>query len=297
MNLKFRLDAHLPASAQLPAHEIVDHRATPTAPVCLCLPAMGASASYYRPFAQALAGALAGTVVLADLRGQGESEVRASRGARFGYREIVEQDVPALLDTLAARFRYGPLFVIGHSLGGQLATLSALHRQDRLAGLVLVAAGTAHHRAWPQADRWRARLAVHGIRAAAALLPWYPGAVLGFGGDQPRRLMRDWSYNALTGKYQCTGSTIDYEARLAELRLPVLAVTIREDPVAPPGAASELLAKLAQAERKHLEVAGVLSDRPWRRHFSWARRPEVVLGPIVQWIEACVRSIGRHAAA
>ena len=143
MDLKFRLDAHLPASEQLPAHEIVDHRATPTAPVCLCLPAMGASASYYRPFAQALARALAGTVVLADLRGQGESEVRASRGARFGYREIVEQDVPALLDTLAARFRYGPLFVIGHSLGGQLATLSALHRQDRLAGLVLVAAGTA----------------------------------------------------------------------------------------------------------------------------------------------------------
>lgn len=146
--------------------------------------------------------------------------------------------------------------MIGHSLGGQLATLSALHRQDRLAGLVLVAAGTAHHRAWPRADRWRARLAVHGVRAAAALLPWYPGAVLGFGGDQPRRLMRDWSYNALTGKYRCTGSTIDYEARLAELRLPVLAVTIREDPVAPPGAARELLAKLPQAERMQLEVAG-----------------------------------------
>lgn len=79
MDLKFRLDAHLPASAHLPTHEIVDHRATPTAPVCLCLPAMGASASYYRPFAQALARALAGTVVLADLRGQGKA--RSARAA------------------------------------------------------------------------------------------------------------------------------------------------------------------------------------------------------------------------
>jgi predicted alpha/beta hydrolase len=297
MDLEFRLDPYWPASAHLPPHEIFDHDASPTAPVCLCLPAMGASASYYRPFAHALARALAGTVVLADLRGQGQSELRANHGARFGYREIVEQDVPALIDTLAARFRHRPLFVIGHSLGGQLATLSAVHRQEQLAGLVLLAAGTAHYRAWPREHRWRARLAVHCIRAAAALLPWYPGTVLGFGGDQPRRLMRDWSYNALTGKYQCAGSTIEYESRLAELRLAVLAVTIREDPVAPAGAVSELLAKLPQAERKRLEVAGVLSDGPWRRHFSWARRPEVVLGPIVQWIEACAQSLGRRAAA
>ena len=286
MELEFPLEAYSPVSESVPAHYVIGERAGPTAPVCLCLPAMGLAARYYRPFAEALAHALAGTVAVADLRGQGESDARARRGARFGYREIVEQDLPALLDALAGRFWGRPLFVIGHSLGGQLATLSAIHRQDRLAGLVLVAAGTAHYRAWPHADRWRVRLAVSGIRAAATVLPWYPGSVLGFGGDQPRRLMRDWSYNAFTGKYRCTGSRIDYEARLAALRLAVLAVAIRDDPVAPPGAVSELLAKLPQTEQKRLEVDGVPSDRPWRRHFSWARCPDTVLDPIVQWIQA-----------
>jgi predicted alpha/beta hydrolase len=286
MELELPLEACPPVPESVPAHYVVGERAGPAAPVCLCLPAMGLAARYYRPFAEALAQALAGTVAVADLRGQGESQARARRGARFGYREIVEQDLPALLDALAGRFPCRPLFVVGHSLGGQLATLAAVHRQDRLAGLVLLAAGTAHYRAWPRADRRRAWLTVSGVRAAATLLPWYPGSVLGFGGDQPRRLMRDWSTNAFSGKYQLAGSRIDYEARLAALRLPVLAVTIRDDPVAPPGAVNELLAKLPQAEQQRLEVEGVPSDRPWRRHFSWARSPDTVLDPIVRWIRA-----------
>ena len=297
MELKLPFEMPLPASESVPAHEIVGEHAGAAAPVCLCLPAMGLAAHYYLPFVEALAQALSGTVAVADLRGQGKSDARARRGARFGYREIVEEDLPALLDALAARFWGRPLFVIGHSLGGQLATLSAVHMQDRLAGLVLVAAGTAHYRAWPQADRLRTRLAVSGIRAAATLLPWYPGSLLGFGGDQPRQLMRDWSYNAFTGKYRCTDSKIDYEARLASLRLPVLAVTIRNDPVAPPGAVSELLAKLPQSKQERVEVDGVQSDGLWRRHFSWARSPDTVLGPVVQWIQGRERARGQLARA
>jgi predicted alpha/beta hydrolase len=254
MELELPLETCPPVPESVPAHYVVGERAGPAAPVCLCLPAMGLAARYYRPFAEALAQALVGTVAVADLRGQRESQARARRGARFGYREIVEQDLPALLDALA--------------------------------GLVLLAAGTAHYRAWPRADRRRTWLAVSGIRAAATLLPWYPGSLLGFGGDQPRRLMRDWSCNAFSGKYRLAGSRIDYEARLAAVRLAVLSVTIRDDPVAPPGAVNELLAKLPRAEQTRLEVDGVASDRPWRRHFSWARSPGTVLDPIVEWIRA-----------
>lgn len=35
------------------------------------------------------------TVVTVDLRGQGESSERAAHGNSFGYREIVELDIPA----------------------------------------------------------------------------------------------------------------------------------------------------------------------------------------------------------
>lgn len=64
--------------------------------VILGLPAMGTPAKYYAPFARALAERLASAVAFAELRGQGTSSARASRGDRFGYRDIVEHDLPAV---------------------------------------------------------------------------------------------------------------------------------------------------------------------------------------------------------
>jgi predicted alpha/beta hydrolase len=285
--------------------------------VLLCLPAMGAQAGYYRPFAHRLAASLDATVVLADLRGQGvwrEPQPGARPGARpgadgaprrarrfarsFGYADIVERDMPQLVRRLAARYAGRPLFIVGHSLGGQFGVLATAHVAARIAGVVLLAAGTAHHRAWPAAQRWRAALAVHAIRAVSALLPAYPGSWLGFGGDQPRRLMRDWGRNATTGTYRLTGSGVDYAAALAAVRLPVLAVEVAGDAVAPPGAIAELVSKLPRADVERATVRGVAGHSPWRRHFSWARRPDDIVAAIAPWIRArCIRSGRRDVSA
>lgn len=254
------------------------------APVFVCLPAMGVAASFYAPFAQALARAAEGVAVLSDLRGQGESEALARRDERFGYQDIVEQDIPSLLSAIAAQFPGRPLYLVGHSLGGQLGSLAAVHAAPMLAGLILVASGTAHYRVWPKALRWRAGFAVHAICAVAALLPRYPGRRLGFGGNQSRRMMADWGYNARTGRYRCAGSRIDYEEALNDVVLPLLSVEIRADPVAPAGAATQLLAKLASCAIERLQIDGVTADAPWRRHFSWARSPDEVVAAIIAWV-------------
>jgi predicted alpha/beta hydrolase len=261
-------------------------QARSVAPVFVCLPAMGVAARFYAPFAEALARSTMGTTVLADLRGQGVSAALASRGAQFGYREIVEHDVPALITEVAAQFPERPIYLLGHSLGGQLGSLAAVHAASRLAGLILVASGTAHYRVWPRVFRWRAYVAVQGIRLAAAMLPWYPGQLLGFGGDQPRRLMADWSHNATTGRYKCAGSRINYEAVLNDVALPVLSVEIRDDPVAPAGAVDELLSKLESCAIERCRLDGDLANTPWRRHFSWARQPDEVVAVVGRWVKA-----------
>ena len=260
-------------------------------PVFVCLPAMGVAASFYAPFAEALARATGGVAALADLRGQGDGAGLARHGARFGYREIVAQDIPSLVAAIGAQFPGRPVYLVGHSLGGQLGSLAAVHVGAHLAGLILVASGTAHHRAWPKALRFRAALTVQAVRLVAAVLPWYPGRLLGFGGDQPRRLMADWSYNARTGRYRCAGSTIDYEEALHALALPVLSIELRGDPVAPTGATSELLAKLAACAISRRRIDGVLADAPWRRHFSWARKPDIVVAEIGAWLHARHRCV------
>lgn len=263
---------------------------SPQRPVLLCLPAMGAQAGYYGPFARQLATALGATVVLADLRGHGAWR-RAGARRRFGYADVVEGDLPALVKQLATRYPARPLFAVGHSLGGQLAVLASAHVASCLAGIVLVAAGTAHWRAWPARHRRRAAMTVHAIRLVSALLPAYPGRWLGFGGNQPRRLMRDWSRNATTGAFALAGSAVDYAAALASVRLPVLSLRIEDDPIAPAGAADELVALLPAATRTIATARGDPTVTPWRRHFSWARRPEEIVAAIAPWIGTrCIRN-------
>ncbi|HEY7241846.1 MAG TPA: alpha/beta fold hydrolase [Burkholderiales bacterium] len=254
------------------------------APVVLCLPAMGAGADYYQPFGEGVARMGAGTAALLDLRGQGRSSAFARRGDDFGYREILELDLPAAVAALRGLFPGRALYLAGHSLGGQLGLLYAARNPSMLEGLVLIAAGTAHYRAWPRGSRASAWLYLSAIRVAAALLPWYPGTRLGFGGDQPRRLMRDWGRVVQHGLYQPEGSQFDYERALRTLCVPILSLSVQGDPVAPLEAREQLLAKAPSAPVTRIEVTGVLAHRPWKRHFSWAREPAELVGELGAWI-------------
>lgn len=262
-----------------------------SAPVFLCLPAMGVGGRFYEPFAAALARACGGDGIAVDLLSSG-----AARRRDVGYREIVEEELPALVALHREAFPGRPLYLVGHSLGGQLAVLASSRLQGQVDGLVLVAAGTAHHRRWPHGQRLRARCAVAVISAASVLLPWYPGHWLGFGGAQPRRLMRDWRFNAGSGRYRLHGSGLGADAlaaALCEVELPVLSLEIAGDTVAPEGAIAELLAHLPRASITRRRIDAVASDRPWRRHFSWARSPQTVVPHIAQWLS----SRGRDTAA
>jgi predicted alpha/beta hydrolase len=277
-------------------------RARPNdAPVVLCLPAMGAAADYYEPFGKRIASMGVATAVLLDLRGQGRSGASARRGDDFGYREILELDLPAAVAALRGTFPGRALYLAGHSLGGQLGLLYAARNPSTLKGLALIAAGTAHYRAWPRGSRASTWLYLSVIRLAAALLPWYPGTRLGFGGDQPRRLMRDWGRVVQHGRYQPEGSRFDYESALRTLCVPILSLSVQGDPVAPLGAREQLLAKAPSAPVTRIEVAGVLAHRPWKRHFSWAREPAEMVCEFSAWIRYrsevfAPRSTGERAA-
>jgi predicted alpha/beta hydrolase len=250
---------------------------------------MGAPVGYYRPFAEALAADGLGTAVLLDLRGQGRSSARARRDD-FGYREIPELDLPAAITRLRELLGPRPVYLVGHSLGGQLGLFTAARPGPRPDGLILVAAGTAYWRVWPAHERRVARLAFAGVRLAARLLPWYPGTRLGFGGDQPRRLMRDWGRVTREGAYAPEGSGFDYEAATRTLALPVLSIGVREDPIAPAGAIDGLLGRLPASRVTRVEIDGVLAHTPWKRHFSWARQPGDVVAAIGGWLEAQART-------
>lgn len=119
----------------------------PSAPVLVCMPAMGTPAAYYAPLAEALSAAGL-QVALGELRGQGTSSVRAADGARYGYHEMVTLDYPALFRAVEAALPLAPRYLLGHSLGGQLGTLYLGTEPEMAKGAILVATPSCDYRGW-----------------------------------------------------------------------------------------------------------------------------------------------------
>lgn len=249
--------------------------------VVFVVPGMGVKASYYRPLLESFV-ARGYTTAVADLRGLGASSVRPRRGTDFGYREMVELDYPAYLTALRDHLGDRPIYLLGHSLGGQLAALHLAREPDSLAGLVLVAACTVYHRNW---GPWRGPVlwaVANGYDVVARTLGYFPGQRLGFGGTEAATVMRDWAHNARTGEYAPQGTSFDYEGRLRDVTCPILGLTIEGDNWAPPAALRHLLDKMPSASVTQ-RMVGPDPDHKLD-HFRWARYPNVVTTAVDEWL-------------
>ncbi|AYF28646.1 alpha/beta hydrolase [Micromonospora tulbaghiae] len=257
----------------------------PGAPVVLIWPAMGVRARYYRPFAAALRDAgLA--VIVADLRGTGESTPAPSRACRYGYQEMAA-DIGAVLDALKSRLDGRTRLLLGHSLGGQVAVLhQALHDDGRVDGLALVAVGLPWWRRYPGRRGWGVLPYTQGIAATARLLGVWPG--WGFGGRQAAGVIRDWAHTARTGRFPALDG-VDTEAAVRRIRTPVLAVSVDDDQYTPHETLDHLCEKLAEApvtrQRYTVAEAGAPLD-----HFTWVRAS----GPLAARIAAFTGTFPRR---
>lgn len=258
----------------------------PGAPVLVLLSGMGTPARYYRPFARRLNDE-GMSVVLVDLRGQADSTPRNGRnGGRHGYRELVEDDVPAVLRAARKLVPEATLLLGGHSLGGQIALLAAAHDPTDVAGVVLLAAGNVHWLGHGLVRGLRYLVAAELFTTTARLLGYWPGERFGFGGAQPVQVMRDWAANGRQGRYVISGSDQDYEQLLRTLALPVLAIDVDGDTLAPPGSVTRLVNKVPNADvRRWTLPADPARPADGKAHFRWIKRSEPVAGCIARWWE------------
>ncbi|MEV7320808.1 alpha/beta fold hydrolase [Streptomyces sp. NPDC093970] len=259
---------------------------TPAGPpraVIVIWPAFGVDASYYDPFRARLA-ALGIAAVAVDLRGQGASRPRCGRGTDWGYHELASRDWPVVLDTVRERFGAGvPLYPLGHSVGGQVSVLYLAREPRSVDGLLLVAAGSVDFRGFRGTARYRVLASTQLVGLVSACRGFWPGHRLGFGGRQPARLMRDWARICRTGRLAPAGADFDYEARLAEVTLPVLAVSVAGDHLAPEGAVDRLCAALPAADVRRWHYRPGDDDRV--DHVRWARRGGAIAERISGWLE------------
>ncbi|MFG2499273.1 alpha/beta fold hydrolase [Streptomyces sp. NPDC048441] len=285
--LPLLVTAQLPDGARFPIRALrtLDGASADPAPAVLILPAMGTPARYYRAFARQLH-AEGLTAVTVDLRGQGESTPRVTDAdaVDHGYRTIVEQDLVAVVDAIRAELGpEPPLFLLGHSLGGQLGLVhAALGIGPGVDGVVLVASGSVWFGAY---GRLRGPLLLLGelfAAATATLLGRWPGVRFGFGGNQPKGVIRDWARQGRTGRYSAKGSAHDYESALHTLDLPVLAISVEGDTLAPASALDHLVGKVPQARVTRRDYTGQEAGRGLD-HFAWTRAGGALAKKVAAW--------------
>jgi predicted alpha/beta hydrolase len=258
----------------------------PTTPVAalLWLPALGVAAKHYLPFAEALS-ARGVAVFVHEWRGHGSSDVRAGHDRDWGYRTLLEDDLPAALAAMQAACPDIPRIVGGHSLGSQLATCLLALRPDAAQRLWLVAGGAPYWRSFPAPRGWLLPLAYRFAPWLADRRGHLSGRTIGFGGREARGVIHDWARSGLSGRYAGAGMTTDLEAALADVQVAVDAVRLADDWLVPAGSLDWLLGKLrpAAVHRSVLDAAqlGTRAD-----HFAWMHRPEAIADALVRGLQA-----------
>ena len=240
----------------------------------LWLPALGIAARHYIPLAEALA-ARGIAVFLHEWRGNGSSDLRASRESDWTYRELLA-DIAASEQSVANELPDIERLIGGHSLGGQLACCHlALHPQAA-AALWLVASGSPYWRAFPAPSRWWLPLAYRFLPWLARRKGFLPGRSVGFGGNEARGVITDWARTALSGRYAATGVDADLDAAMANFDGDVRALSTDADWLAPPSSMAFLTDKLRNA-RVHAATFDAAQLGTRADHYAWMKQPGAVV--------------------
>jgi predicted alpha/beta hydrolase len=242
--------------------------------VALMLPAMGTKASFYQPFAEALAeNGL--SVLLPEIPGTGDSLPRPARGLDYGYPELLQPYLEGLLARARDRAGELPVVLMGHSLGAHLGAMAVLSGTGGFDALVMLAGGNIHYRNWEGPGALKIRLGGFLFASLARMMGYLPGQWVGFGGPQARTLILQWAGVIRSGRFRHIPLPEGSPGQIA-----TLALAFEGDDFAPRKSV-EHLARWLEGQVKTLPAGGKGSP-----HSSWARNPGDTVQAIVEWLES-----------
>ena len=250
----------------------------------LMLPALGVWAKYYLPLNKKLH-EKGFNVISIDWRGNGHSSERPSRENDWGY-ETILQDINEVFDFAERQFPNTKKVLLGHSLGGQIGCLFASRFPKKIDSIILTACCSVHYTGYTTwSEQTKVKFVSRFFPLASKLFGYFPGKKIGFGGTEARTLMRDWGHNGLTGKYELIDSNFDYETALKNTSKPLLAISIKDDWLAPKEATKNLYQKFnSDAPIEHIVISKEDAKVESLNHFNWAKQPDFLVEKMMEWL-------------
>ncbi len=249
----------------------------------LILPAMGTPARLYQRLYEGVLKAGFSAAIM-SLRGDGSlGKAQLVSEGNFGYAELLT-DLDAVIAIIRQRCPDKGIVIVGHSFGGQLGCLYTCHKNPQVLACAVIAGGNVDYRSWNGPDRLKTLFATQGFGMISRLLGWFPGKRIGFGGNQPKNTMIDWSRNARTGVYRLINQKIDYELAGREVRSAFLGIVIPNDDLAPYASTRRLLDKFSSSSREIITLKPDRFKNGSPDHFSWLKEPEPVIEGLASWL-------------
>lgn len=242
-----------------------------------------------RPAGAGLASELAGAgfeVWNTDFRGHGLS---GSLGP-WTYDDLVRQDLPALVSAARAHGR-GPVWVMGLSLGGHVALASVAEGACAPDGLVLLSANVWRPADDPHPGRRVAReVALRGTLAVSRAVGRFPSRRLGAGpADESLPYLEDLARFWRDDRW-ASRDGVDWGARSAGVRIPVLAVAGRGDRLLAHPVGARSFVSRVPGHRFAAVGRGDLGLRHDPDHIGLGADPRC--RPVWAWLAAWLRAAG-----
>lgn len=252
------------------------------APTLLIYPAFGVKATYYKPFAQQLS-EKGITVITADLRGHGLSSVRPDAKNNYGFLEMIN-DLKAVSDYLKQENPKSKVYILGHSLGGQAASLAVAKYPDNFAGLAMIGSPNVYYKGWSDFHYYRRKIGLNLLPLIGKIVSVLPKFKIG-GYYTTQKQMQEWGHTGQTGNYKVIGDETDYEAAMAKVTIPVLAIDIEGDLMAPKKAIRNLYQKFTNTHSlSTLSLTKATTDAKLS-HINWPRTAtEEMVKAILNWL-------------
>ena len=245
-------------------------------PVVIINPATSVRSLYYARFADYLH-AHGCDVLTYDYRGIGESAHGSLRGLPADWIDWGTCDFEGVLRYVAAHFPGQPIDVAAHSIGGFVIGLAG--SSHRLRRIFTMGAQFAYWRDYAPNERTRMVLRWHVVMPLLArVLGYVPGKRLGWMEDTPKGVALDWARMgprfelSLRRGRRLPDDVPDRMAlvrRFGQVRAPILALGIDDDPFGTVPAIDRLLDYYRHSERHHLRLAPAAMGQDEIGHFAF----------------------------
>jgi predicted alpha/beta hydrolase len=240
--------------------------------------------AFYEPYACFLA-EQGYTVVTFDYRGIGDSRPASLRGFEARLRDWGELDIAGMIDWITAEFKPSRLFVVAHSIGGQLVALAG--NNSLISAMVTVAAQHGYWKLYDSPKRYQqyvsARFLVPTLTAICGYLPM---KFFRHGEDMPVDVALEWANWCLNPNYMFGDETLRSRDNIKLLRAPLLSISIEDDRWATERAVDCLMQFYSGAKisRRHVRLSEVGADSIGHFGFFKAARLPTLWRDTSEWL-------------